>query len=134
MKRNDKTQRGRSLLLAAGLLALFAAALGAAFFMEQGDASGKKARVYQDGQMIREIDLSLMEEAYEFTVSCEGGSNRVQVTRQGVCVLFSDCADQTCVRQGMLRGGLTPIVCLPHRLVIQLEERGAGEGVDGVAG
>ena len=53
-------------------------------------------------------------------------------------VTQADCPDQYCVHQGFRSSG-TPIVCLPHELIIEfvsdpgLEGAGA-DGVDGVVG
>lgn len=119
---------------AAALLLLFLGAAGAAWRLSQGEAGGRLARVYQDGRLIEEIDLAQVEAPYELRVETEAGSNTLCVSREGICVQAADCADQTCVRQGWLRGGLTPIVCLPHRLVICLEEAETTGALDGVAG
>ena len=52
----------------------------------------------------------------------------------GIRVSFADCPDQICVDQGWLSGGRIPIVCLPHRLVIELVEGGDDEAFDAVSG
>lgn len=116
------------------LILLFVAALGGGYLTMRGDAAGKTAAVYQNGVLIRRIDLTAVEEPYEFTVPTEDGFNTILVRKGGVCVSQADCGDQTCVKQVWLTGGLTPIVCLPHRLVIQLEDTNASESLDGVAG
>lgn len=82
---------------------------------------GMVARVYLDGEMIHEVDLSAVTEGYEFTVECAEGYNVVSVRPGGICVSSADCSDNTCVKQGWLAGGYTPIVCLPHGLVIRME-------------
>ena len=47
-------------------------------------------------------------------------------------MLEADCPDQVCVRQGWVQDRTVPIVCLPHRLVIEIV---GGEGeLDGGAG
>lgn len=80
------------------------------------------AKVYLDGEMICEIDLGSVDEAYDFTVECDDGYNTIAVCPGGICVSAADCSDGTCMKQGWLEGGLTPIVCLPHRLIIQFED------------
>lgn len=37
-------------------------------------------------------------------------------------MLEADCPDQVCVHAGWLTDSAAPIVCLPHRLVIRLEQ------------
>lgn len=104
------------------LAVVFAMALTASLLMGRVGSSTHIARIYQDGTLIREIDLSAVEEPYEFTIKYDGGFNTISVRPGGICVSSADCSDGTCMKQGWLEGGLTPIVCLPHKLVIQLEE------------
>lgn len=93
--------------------------------------SGGRAAVYQDGELLRVIDLSRVDEPYTFVVDSPQGSNTVEVERGRVRVSHADCPDQVCVRQGWLTGA-APIVCLPHKLVIQFV--GDADGLDGVSG
>ncbi len=95
---------------------------GMVYLKSCAGTKGGVARIYQDGVLIREIDLSAVAQSYSFDVtSVEGGVNTVGVRSGGICVLAADCSDNTCVHQGWLKGGLTPIVCLPHKLVIRIE-------------
>jgi hypothetical protein len=79
------------------------------------------ACIYQDGALLEKVDLSAVTEPYTITIECEGGANVIAVENGRICVSGATCSDGSCVRQGWLSGGVTPIVCLPHRLVIELE-------------
>ena len=57
-------------------------------------------------------------------------SELIQVVSGSVAVTVADCPDQYCVQRGYVSGG-TPIVCLPHRLVIEF--LGVQE-IDGILG
>ena len=84
-------------------------------------SAGRVAEVVQDGVIIRAIDLDRVAEEYSFTVEWpEGGSNTVTVRPGRICVSEADCPDRICVEQGWLTDQASPIVCLPHRLVIRL--------------
>jgi len=78
--------------------------------------------------------ISLSEVAEPFTITFEDslGKNVVEVERGRIRMQQSDCPDGTCVRQGWVSVGATPIVCLPHRLVITFE--GDGPDIDAVVG
>ena len=90
------------------------------------------ARITRDGEVVEEIPLDRVEEPYTFTLSDARGSNTVQVERGRIRVLEADCPDQVCVKQGWISDRTAPIVCLPHRLVIEIV---GGEGaLDGGAG
>ncbi len=96
-----------------------------------GAPEASVAEIYQDGQLIKTIDLNQVKEPYSFVIEDEsGGSNTVLVEPGRICISEADCPDQICVHQGWLKDNAAPIVCLPHRLVIQAA--GAGE-LDAVA-
>ena len=106
---------------------LFALLLGAAalvFLWQQGQKKEKAvAQIIQDGVVIREIVLEEVKEAQRFTVTDpQGHYNTVSVEPGRICICEADCPDKLCVKQGWLSGGLTPLVCLPHKLMIRLTE------------
>lgn len=111
---------------------LLAASLLGTVLVLSGQADSMTANVYQDGQCIRTIDLSQVEEPYSFTVDGPAGTNTVLVEPGRICVSHADCPDQICVMQGWISNGLAPIVCLPNRLVIQIEAESQDGVVDGV--
>ena len=75
--------------------------------------------IYQNGALIETLNLSEVAEPYTLTLENESGTNTIAVERGRICISASDCPDGSCVRQGWLTGGITPIVCLPHRIVIK---------------
>lgn len=93
-------------------------------------AAGTIANIYQDGVCIESIDLSLVTEGYEFTVTGENGENTIRVERGRIGVISADCPDKVCVKDGWLSDSASPIVCLPHRLVICLEQSAAADQTD----
>lgn len=86
--------------------------------------SGKYAYIYQDGVLIREIDLTENKEAYEFTIEyssdTENGYNTILVDNGKIGISDADCPDKTCQHMGMISSTHFPITCLPHKLVIQI--------------
>jgi len=97
-----------------------------------GRVQAGHACIYQDGILIDTVDLAAVTEPYTITVEGDRGINVIAVERNRVRMLSADCPDGTCVRQGWISGGVMPIVCLPHRLVIGLE--GGVTDVDAVVG
>lgn len=76
--------------------------------------------ILQDGHLVKTIDLAQVKNPYRFVVEDEnGGSNTVLVEPGRICIAEADCPDQVCVHRGWLTDSAAPIVCLPHRLVIQ---------------
>jgi hypothetical protein len=103
-------------------LALAALALGGVFAARRFSEPAVTARITLDGELYREIDLRAVTMPYEFTIETELGSNTVRVEHGRIAVITADCPDKICVQRGWAEDGLLPIVCLPHRLVIQLED------------
>lgn len=101
---------------------IFVIAVVAALLLCSAGSKKHIAKVYLGGEMICEIDLGNVDETYDFTVECDDGYNTIAVRPGGICVSAADCSDGTCMKQGWLEGGLTPIVCLPHRLIIQFDD------------
>ena len=101
-------------------------------FLLTRSSEGKVAQIVQDGAVIREIDLSKVTGEYSFTVEWkDGGSNVITVRPGRICVSEADCPDHICMKQGWLSNQTSPIVCMPHRLLIRLKE--AGETADAAA-
>lgn len=95
--------------------------------------SGSIAVIYQDGEILRTIDLSTVNAPYSFKVKGPAGVNTVEVERGRIRVSRADCPDQICVHQGWISDSAAPIVCLPNSLVIQIKG-GDDSGIDGVTG
>lgn len=96
-------------------------------------SDGVVAEIYLDGELVRKISLSDVDKPYTFEV--EGGDgivNVISVEKGRICVSSADCPDGLCVKQGWRSGGVTPIVCLPNRLVINFKNvSDNGDDIDG---
>ena len=95
--------------------------------LPESSAPAAVAQVVSEGKVLRMVDLN---EAQEFTVAVNGGSNTITVKDGKIAVTAADCPDQYCVKQGFCNSG-AQIVCLPHKLVISF----VGENeIDGAVG
>ena len=54
------------------------------------------------------------------TIESSLGTNVIEVADGRVRCLESDCSNQTCVKQGWVSGQGQTIVCLPHKLTVQV--------------
>lgn len=88
-------------------------------------------RVLSDGKEIYSADLNTAEDT-TFDVEYNGHVNTVEIKDHQIRVLSADCPDQTCVHMSWLKSSATPVVCLPHRLVIEYTK--ASDEVDAVTG
>ena len=117
------------------ILFLLLAAVAAAAARRQlpdGATDAPPPPLHPDGALLEEIDLDRVAEPYSFTLEDGSGANTVQVERGRIRISAADCPDQVCVKQGWISGGAVPIICLPHRLTIEIVD--GGGDLDGAAG
>ena len=114
------------------LLLAAVAASAAWLLLRDGDTDAPTARILRDGVLLEEIDLDQVDEPRSLVLEDESGSNTVQVERGRIRISAADCPDQVCVKQGWISGGAVPIICLPHRLTIEIVD--GGGDLDGAAG
>lgn len=103
------------------LFAVIAAAAGG-YYVLRGGNTATTASVYVDGELYDTYDLSAAVIPYEVTIESEYGYNTIRVSHGAIEVAEADCEGQDCVRQGEIHDSLLPIVCLPHHVVIEIEE------------
>ena len=108
------------------------AASAAWLLLRREDAPSPTARITRDGVLLEEIDLDKVEEPRSLVLEDGSGTNTDQVEKGRIRILEADCPDQVCVNQGWISSGAVPIICLPHRLIIEIVE--AGGDLDGAAG
>lgn len=103
------------------ILLILAGAVGALLFQLSHAKNGTTAYLYQDGILIREVDLSDVSKPYTFSIeSPDGGYNEIAVEPGKIGVSATDCPDKICQHMGMVSSTAFPISCLPHKLIIQI--------------
>ncbi|MED9805623.1 MAG: NusG domain II-containing protein [Lachnospiraceae bacterium] len=125
--KNDKKMLGKVLVL---LLLLFLLLFSSLFLLykKRTSAGQKKACIYQNGVLLKEIDFSSVKEPYSFRlVSSDGGYNEITVSAGGIAVTDADCPDRLCVLFSKNNTGRLPIICLPHKLAIVYKEESASD-------
>ena len=114
-------------------LLLAAAALSAVFILGRKESTPSPvARITRDGAVLEEIELDKVEAPRSLTFEDESGRNVVTVEQGRVRVSEADCPDQICVNQGWITDGTIPVICLPHRFMVEII--GTGGDLDGAAG
>lgn len=97
------------------ILLIAAVGLGAFFFFSA--EKGGFARVSVDGEVKVELPLS---EDRVFTVETAQGYNKIKIEQGYVTVYDADCRDQICVEHKRIHLTGESIVCLPHKLVVEI--------------
>ena len=85
---------------------------------DAGDAAVALYAVIQNSDGFYQV-LSLGEDA-TVTVTGSLGTNIIEVANGRVRCLESDCSNQTCVKQSWVSGRGQTVVCLPHKLIVQV--------------
>lgn len=89
---------------------------------------GSMVIIKVDGQIRHELRLN---EDTEVTVQGYQGGNNVMIIKDGwVSMTEADCPDKLCVNMGKISRTGETIVCLPHRVVVEIY--GTALGVDSV--
>lgn len=104
------------------LLVLVAAGLGLLYLSFSGK-SGARVIVRTDGIVTHEF--SLQEDLDLWLTGYDGGSNRLVITNGKASITQADCPDKLCAHQPPIDEEGEIIVCLPHRITIEIESDSA---------
>lgn len=117
----------KDILLFGSILSLAAAGFLALWLFGRGE--GASVRILLEGQLYGEYDLRVDR---EISVAYGGGFNKVIIKDGQVYVAEADCPDGWCVRHAAVSRAGEVIVCLPHRLIVEI--RGNAPAVDAYTG
>lgn len=124
-----KDKKGLCLTLI--VLAVFLASAAAIWMQARSSSIGKTAAIYQDGRLLRRISLTDETEDSSVTIkSSSGGYNTIRIAGGKIGITAADCPDKLCVKMGMISSTGCPISCLPHKLVIQIEDTKEDSPID----
>ena len=86
-----------------------------------------RAEIWSEGRLLEIVELF---ENRQLTVETEKGINIICIRDGKIGVIEADCPDGYCMKRGFCDSG-SPIVCLPHSLVIRFSGE---QSVDGALG
>ncbi|MBQ5849270.1 MAG: NusG domain II-containing protein [Lachnospiraceae bacterium] len=105
----------KDMLLVAAVLLI--AGIMAVIFYLPDKKGGNMVCVMVDG---KEYGRYSLKENQTIEVSDEKGYNRIIIDNGSVYMESADCPDQYCVRHKAITGQNETIVCLPHKLVVEI--------------
>ncbi len=104
-------------------LIIFILAVVISFIIFFGKKDGKIAVVYQDGVIIKKIDLEKINDPYQIRVDGGDGCYNIIDVRPGkIGIIEASCPDKICINMGYISDGILPVTCLPNKLVIKIED------------
>ena len=123
--------KNRAIISVLAILLLSSITVMAVRYLQTSD--NKTAKIYQNGEIIREINLNTLTEPIEFEITDERGhKNTVKAEKGRIRITSADCPDKVCVNQGWIENGVVPIVCLPNKVTIEIT--GADSDIDARTG
>ena len=97
-------------------------------FLLLGSKGGtsRQAQLRVDSQVIKTFDLT-KDQIYIYQ-DADGDLNKIEVRDGRIAIVYANCGDQICVRKGFINKTGQTIVCLPHKLVIEVMPSGDDDG------
>lgn len=122
-------RKNRAALILGGLIVvILLASIGALWYLNTHEQTGTIAEIYQNGELIKTINLDMVTEDYTFTVEGENGVyNVIEVHHGEIGIQEASCPDGLCINMGFIHSSALPITCLPNKLVIKIVNDSAGE-------
>ncbi len=111
------------------LIAVLLAAAGLFYVLFTGKSIGEAHIVVakSDG---REIGRWALSEDAEADIDTEYGHNRIRISGGEVRMMEADCPDGYCMQQSAITASGGSIICLPHRLIIELTDEEGSQKID----
>jgi hypothetical protein len=92
-----------------------------AIYGQAAPAQSFHAEITVAGKVVEQVPLSAHRGRKEWDIETAYGTNHVVVDDDRIRVTDSDCPDQLCIKQGAAQKAGDRIVCLPHRLMIEIK-------------
>jgi len=91
-------------------------------FLPDSQASAVHADITINGQLWRRVPLSAHKGHETITVKTpDGHYNTITIDDDTIAVQEADCPDRICIQQGKAKKPGDIIVCLPHKLLIEIK-------------
>ena len=110
-----------------GCAVLILAAAGLIYMNLGGKKSGGTLTVTVAGEIYDTYDLA---ENQEISLDMDGGHNQFQIKDGVVSMMEADCPDQYCVKHAPIDKVNETIVCLPHKVVLEITEGEEAKEID----
>ncbi|HHY91473.1 MAG TPA: NusG domain II-containing protein [Clostridiales bacterium] len=87
----------------------------------QNESTRKYVEITYNGEQIQRFLLDEKKAGEKIPIETELGKNIVEIGEGKVRIVEADCPDQVCVRTGWISNSGQTVVCLPHKLVVEIE-------------
>lgn len=113
---DDKVISKRDLIF---ILILLAVSIVIILIMRFNKKTGYSVKISADGKTVKTLSL---DKDTEYVFESDKGYNIVVIKDGEVCVKEADCPDKICVNHKKISNAGETIICLPHKLVVEITE------------
>ena len=92
--------------------------------------NGTYAEVTLDGKPYKKILLSEHRGEEQINVNTEYGYNIIEIKDDSIAIIESDCPVKTCIKSGFISKSGQLLVCLPHKLMVEIKSNDTEKSVD----
>lgn len=101
------------------------------FYLAGNEASVARtyAEIQVDGKVYKEVPLSGHHGEDQLEIKTDKGRNLVVIKDESIGITEADCPDKICIKEGFVSKPGATVVCLPHKVLIEVKNAG-GEAPD----
>ena len=91
------------------------------FKTSQKSSKNNYAIIQVDGKIHKKIDLSKVKKSEKVNLNLPNGKNTLLIKNNNIEMKSANCNDALCVKQGNISKVGQTIICLPHKLIIEIK-------------
>lgn len=91
------------------------------FKTSQKSSKNNYAIIQVDGKIHKKIDLSKVKKSEKVNLNLPNGKNTLLIKNNSIQMDSANCNDALCVKQGNISKVGQTIICLPHKLIIEIK-------------
>ena len=107
-------------IILAVIIAIVGIAASIYLTVHDTDVKNGKVIIHANNKIYGEYSLN---EDREIKVKEGDHINKITIKNGNVQMSFSNCKNQDCVKQGSINDSSKSIVCLPHKVVVEIESK-----------
>jgi len=92
--------------------------------------TGTYAEITLDGNPYKKIFLSEHKGSDTIDIKTNYGSNIIEIKDDSIRITESDCRDKICIKSGFISKPGELLVCLPHKLMVEIKSNDDKENID----
>lgn len=101
------------------IILLMIASFSPFLLLKETQQPGQIAQLRVNSKVVKNFDLK-KNQTYTYHDAADDDINKIEIRDGQIAIVYANCGDQICVRKGYIGKTGQTIVCLPHRLVIEI--------------